>query len=45
MGRVEGAYDNTLTYRAERLAAAWWDGCCHLAVAFDVDVCDQLEAS
>lgn len=45
MGQTDGAYDNTLTYRAERLAAAWWDGCCHLAIAFDIDVCSDLEAS
>lgn len=45
MGQVEGLYDNTLTYRAERLAAAWWDGCCHLAIAFDIDVCSDLVAS
>lgn len=38
-------YDNTLTYRASRLAAAWWDGCCHVAVPFDIDVCSGLEAS
>lgn len=45
MGQVDGLYDNTLTYRAERLAAAWWDGCCHLALAFDIDVCSDLVAS
>lgn len=45
MGQTDGLYDNTLTYRAERLAAAWWDGCCHLAVAFDIDVCTDLVAS
>lgn len=38
-------YDNTLTYRASRLAAAWWDGCCHLAIPFDIDVCSDLAAS
>lgn len=44
---VDGShhYDNTVTYRAERLAAAWWDGCCHLAVPFDIDVCSDLTAS
>jgi hypothetical protein len=45
MGQVEGLYDNSLTYRAERLAAAWWDGCCHLALAFDIDTCTDLVAS
>lgn len=45
MGQSGGLYDNTLTYRAERLAAAWWDGCCHVAIAFDIDVCSDLVAS
>lgn len=45
MGRTDGLYDNSLTYRAERLAAAWWDGCCHIAVPFDIDVCSDLVAS
>lgn len=45
MGKTGDLYDNTLTFRAERLAAAWWDGCCHLALAFDIDVCNDLEAS
>ncbi len=45
MGQTAHLYDNTLTYRAERLAAAWWDGCCHLALPFDIDVCNDLEVS
>ncbi len=45
MGKVDGLYDNTVTYRAERLAAAWWDGCCHIAIAFDIDICADLAAS
>lgn len=39
------APDNLLTYRAERLAAATWDGCCHVAVEVDVNVCEDLAAS
>lgn len=37
--------DNLLTYRAQRLAAASWDGCCHLAVEVDIEVCADLAAS
>jgi len=39
------APDNTLTYRAQRLAAATWDGCCHLAVEVDIPVCADMPAS
>lgn len=46
MGQTAGhLYDNTITVRAERLAAAWWDGCAHVALAFDIDVCSDLVAS
>lgn len=37
--------DNTLVYRAERLAAASWDGCCHVAVEVDITVCADLANS
>lgn len=30
---------NFITVRAEELAAATWDRCCHLAVAIDLDLC------
>lgn len=39
------AADNSLTYWAERLAAATWDGCCHVAVEVDIEVCEDLAAS
>lgn len=39
------APDNLLTYRAQRLAAATWDGCCHLAVEVDIPVCADMAAS
>lgn len=32
--------DNTVTYWAERLAAATFDGCCHAAIAIDAPACD-----
>lgn len=31
---------NTEEWRAERLAAAEWDGCCHFAVSVDIPLCD-----
>lgn len=34
-----GEYTNTLTYRAERLAAVTFDGCCHGAAEFDIPIC------
>lgn len=30
---------NDVTYRAERVAAASWDGCCHVAAQIDLPVC------
>ncbi len=30
---------NTIDFRSERLAAVIWDGCCHLAVQLDIDLC------
>lgn len=45
MGQTDGLYDDSLTYRAQRLAAAWFDGCCHLAIPVDIDVCTDLAAS
>lgn len=37
--------DNSLHYRAERLAAVTFDGCCLLAAEFDINVCSDLETS
>lgn len=40
---VASAFDrsvNTEEWRAERLAAVGWSGCCHLAVSVDVPLCD-----
>lgn len=31
--------ENHVEYRAEQLVAAYWDGCCHLAVEIDADLC------
>lgn len=31
--------ENTVEVRAERLAAATWDGCCHFAVEIDASLC------
>lgn len=31
--------NNTRTYRASRLAAAWWSGCCHLGARLDIAAC------
>lgn len=39
------AVDNSLTYWAERLAAATWDGCCHVAVEVDINTCADLASS
>lgn len=32
--------EDTVEVRAERAAAATWDGCCHFAVEIDADVCN-----
>lgn len=36
---------NNFAYRAERLAAATWDGCCHVAAELDIDPCEDLVGS
>ena len=41
-GSFAQAFDrstNTIAFRAERLAAASWDGCCHIAIALDAALC------
>ena len=40
--RIDDALDrtaNTIEYRAERLAAAYWDGCCHGAARVNLELC------
>jgi hypothetical protein len=36
---------NDFEYRAQRLAAATFDGCCHVAAEIDIDICADLTGS
>lgn len=36
---------NLIEFRAERLAAATWGGCCHVAVEIDINLCPHPQAS
>lgn len=37
--------DNLVEFRAERLAAVTFDGCCHVAAELDLDICASLAGS